>query len=212
MLGPLLQADLYCTHQSMNRCQAQCDVMEFIKNVCDRSHICTRISEYAYEYYLRLKLLLAASFTMEETAAFAIFESCNRHDSPRSSEEICQHSGVATSRLFKLENSLNINTSNTSAKHFLERFCGNLDLDFTDEVQIGRVLGNNLYALRRMQPNCLVAAVIYFHCIVNNVNKSLKEICEACNVSTGNTRRIAGLIREPYYGEGFKSKMENDFV
>lgn len=166
----------------------------YISNVCERAHIVDGIIDYTLDYTRKLRQQLrerniSSKFSDQEICAFALYDSLNRFETSHTLEEISAVSGNCSKKLFKIESVLSVRTAFVSPLFFVDRYCGYLSMTFEHIKNVRSIIDNNMH-LSHIQPQCLVAACVYKCVMTHNLNFSLKFICECCNVSVGNVKKV----------------------
>ena len=175
-------------------------------DICANSHIPHNVECYAIWYYENRLLpeSIGKRFSVNELIGFAIYESLNRFETPRPISEIAYAANVETKRLFKIESRLLLEITPVSPLHYADRFCSLLEIPYIQQKNIEKLIEQNIcFNMRTVEPKCLTAAAIYVHCNRDWKDRassiSMKRICEVCNVSAANTKKIGKKMSTKFY-------------
>jgi transcription initiation factor TFIIIB Brf1 subunit/transcription initiation factor TFIIB len=168
------------------------EIFLFIKDVCGNACLPDNIISYTHTYFKKLKsdsYINERKFSDKTIASYALYETLSRHKLPYTANEIEYFTGTACKLLWKVEDCLHFTEMLNNPQDFVDRYCSSLDIDFYNSKIIKGIVGN-MYGLGDIRPSCVVAAVIYLYCKEIKLQMSMKAVCEACFVSTGNMYKI----------------------
>ena len=171
-------------------------VETFLYDVCDKGNIPLSIIQYTLWYVKQIKTQLKIAqkkFKDTEIVIYALYESLNRHNLPRTPQELQVYSGILPARLWSIENCLQLKTTPCRAIDMIERYCVILNLDFSDIVTMKGII-KNMFGLGHIHPQCLISVVIYLYCKEAKKDISVRKICQTCGVSTSNMYKILQKI------------------
>jgi transcription initiation factor TFIIIB Brf1 subunit/transcription initiation factor TFIIB len=173
----------------------------FLKDVCGNAFIADNIIYYAYNYFNHLKKdmsIIDKKFKDTVIASYALYETLCRHGNAFTAKEIAYYTGTPCNYLWKVENCLHMSEMLHNPQDFVERYCAILKIDFYTTKIIKGIAGN-MYALGDIRPSCVVSAVIYLYCVKEiKMKLTMKDICEVCDVSTGNIYKICNRLLPMY--------------
>lgn len=176
-------------------------VKAFIADVCEHAGIQSNLVDYSYWVYKTFLCQLSETRRVRNNnavAAFALYESAIRHKVPRTSQEISYFSGISTSELWGIERNLRINISDAHPSEFVERYCSWLRMDYFPHQAHIKSIVCNLFGMRDVRSNCLVAAAIFLYSNEMKLKHSLISICETCGVSAANVMRVINTLDAKY--------------
>jgi transcription initiation factor TFIIIB Brf1 subunit/transcription initiation factor TFIIB len=186
-------SDIYCAEQDK--------IFIFLKDVCGNAFIANNIIYYSYNYYTKLKKdpsVIEKKFKDSIVASYALYETLCRHGNAFTAKEIAYFTGTPCNYLWKVENCLHVTETLNNPQDFVDRYCAMLTIDFYTSKIIKGIVGN-MYGLGDIRPACVVAAVIYLYCCKEkNMQLTMKEICEVCDVSSGNIFKICKRLFPTY--------------
>jgi transcription initiation factor TFIIIB Brf1 subunit/transcription initiation factor TFIIB len=167
----------------------------FFLDICSNAHIPPNIATLSTNYYKKLQKKLAGrvpKFKNKQIAAYALYETLSNEGISRSVQEVSYYTDCTESKIWAVESVLNIEKTLSSPLDFVERYCVELGLNYSDILKIKQYLdGNN--ALKYTRPQCAVAVAIYTYCKQQSNKILLKDISKICSVSTAN---IHSLMRK----------------
>ena len=183
-------------------------------DICSNLHIPYNVESYANWYYEKTLTpkSVGMRFSISELMAFAIYETLNRFETPRPISEISYAANVEAKRLFKIESRLLLEVAHVSPLHYLSRFCSFLDIPYIQQKSIEKIVEQNIcFKMRTVEPKCLAAAAIYVHCNRDwkdrSTSISMKHICEVCDVSATNTKKIGAKMSTKFYYSTNKNEL-----
>jgi transcription initiation factor TFIIIB Brf1 subunit/transcription initiation factor TFIIB len=174
------------------------EILLFLKDVCGNACMPENIVCYAHTYFQKLKkdtYIKEKKFNDKILASYALYETLSRHKIPYTANEIEYFTGTPCKMLWKVENCLHFTEMLNNPQDFVDRYCSSLELDFYSTKIIKGIVGN-MYGLGDIRPSSVVAAVIYLYCKELGFPMSMKTVCEACFVSTGNMYKIIRRLPE----------------
>lgn len=170
----------------------------FITDVCKNACISDGVIPQAFSSYKKLRQELHSKFRDKDIAAYAIYETLNRLEIPRTAEEIQHFSGVKLKDIWLIEANVTVKTVLSEASSYVNRCCNLLSIEYHDQLFIRKAVNalQNCSQVGSLKTTCCVAVVIYLAtkrcCIV----LTLKQICEACGISTTSIHRILRKMRK----------------
>lgn len=176
----------------------------FIRNVGENGCMPQGAIAYAEAYYEKIKRqVLPAIRSRETVAAYAIYEALNRYEVPRMAEEIEYYSGVKIADIFRVEANLTLEISLNNPRHYVQRYCRLLTLDYSFEARAKETVECMLTFLQlgNLRCNCLVAVAIYL--LQRELKKkiTLRKICEVCQISATSVHRVIRKLKSEHYQE-----------
>lgn len=194
VLCGLVLGQVFLPTYSVNWCEKEdIDSYTFLADVCDRACIVNCIREESYARFMKLMKCPQHVFKEREVIAYALYETLIRHKNPHTPTEIAFLCNVNSNALWKIEKVL-LSCDTPQPLDFLNRFCGKLNLNWRDNVEIAKLL-KSFPDIGNIRSQCIVCVCIHIH--VKNTRKKLKlkDICDVCLVSTANVHKIIRLIK-----------------
>lgn len=160
------------------------DIETFLTDICHNANLPSGIIPYTLWYLKSVKSRDDKKmFNEKQLAIFALYESLNRHDIPRTPQELEYYSGIKYTMLWKIENTLMLKTTLAKSENWIEKFCILLEIDFKHVYTLKNIV-RNMFGFGGVQPQSLAALVIHLYCKEQHIPITLKKICEFCVVST----------------------------
>lgn len=162
---------------------------DFIKTVCTNNHIVKCIEDEALYKFSK------KSDRSNAYAAYCIYFACNKHNAPRTLNEISKICFVSQSNILKYETKTQkvIKPSDLTT-----RVCYRLGIDsFIFHNQVSKIsdeLFNNL--LINSPPQSVLAVGVYVLSMICGLKTLQNEIARACHVSTSCIRRLYRIYKE----------------
>ena len=174
------------------------DIRISLSNICNNAQINEGVVNDAMRIYQRIVQELSTSkFRRDDIIAFSLYEAVLRNEIGMSPHEVASHCNVCPKKLHTIEKILYKKSVYDPPTAYVERFAYFLNLEFSATSIIKGIL-LNMYGMGGVRPQNLAAAVIYLYCSQNNLKKTLREVCEVCNVSATSVGKIVSDLRRDF--------------
>jgi transcription initiation factor TFIIIB Brf1 subunit/transcription initiation factor TFIIB len=175
----------------------------FLLDVAAHAEIQKCIVQQTFSYFKKIKIKLeqrTPKFPDRVLASYALYETLSRNNVSRSVQEIEFFTNCNLAKLWAVESALNLKDTLCHPLDYVERFCSQLSIKFTEMKVIKGIVGN-MFGLGGIRPQCVVAVVIYLYCREIKHKLALAKICEVCDVSSTNIYAIIRKMKSMYTGK-----------
>jgi transcription initiation factor TFIIIB Brf1 subunit/transcription initiation factor TFIIB len=160
------------------------------------------IIEESFTNFEKLVLSLKSlNLKRKEIAAYALYEILLKNGVGKTVEEVSFYTEVPVKALWRIEAHIKCNYVDC-ASNYLEKFCYFNNLSRRDAAQIRKLLDSSNpenFELLDVVEGChspnIAGALIFLHCEKIECSKSMKSICEVCNISVSSVQQIVKKIR-----------------
>ena len=182
---------------------AHSPIREFITDVCEHAGLPNNLIDYTIWVYKSMLPQLAKTKYCyarngNAVAAFALYESAIRHQTPLTSQEISFYSGISTAELWGIERALHDNTNDAPPSQYVERYCQWIGIHYFPHQSIIKTISDNMFGMRNSRSSCIVATVMFLYSKEHNLNHTLKLICETCGVSASCVQKLIKTLDDKY--------------
>jgi transcription initiation factor TFIIIB Brf1 subunit/transcription initiation factor TFIIB len=168
----------------------------FLRDVCDRAHICTSLIFDTLVYARKVKdHLQKKRFSTQEIVACALYHTLNAYNSSRTLADIARYSGVQQSRVCAIEATIP-STAAATMDNIVDGYCVALGIPFFHSSIIKKNIISNTDELEALQPQTIISAVIYIYSKKVKLDLTMKEICNVCQVSSPNVHKIVRRLNK----------------
>ena len=170
-------------------------IRDLILDICEHLDMPTSQADYAcWIYKTIIPQLFGSKWSNARwsttVAAYAVFESSVRHQSPRTPQEVSFFAGVTTTDLWAVERSLSSNVDDAKPSEYVSRYCDWLGLRHFPYQSAIKEIVDNMYGMRDSRSSCIVACVIFLFSKEHDLKLSMKTVCETCAVSASSVQNL----------------------
>jgi transcription initiation factor TFIIIB Brf1 subunit/transcription initiation factor TFIIB len=150
-------------------------------------NICDSIAERILTFFRRITKV--RSERKNVLMAYAIHHTLQALKLSERVRDIEIFTGTSRKELYRIDECVNTDVEINNSTASLDVFCSALELSYEARGEIEQ----NARALMMQysnSTNCILATSIYNYCAKHGVERSLKIICQTCDVSTESVRRL----------------------
>ena len=167
--------------------------VRFLRDVSSLAEIPGGIVDHALSYFRKIQKQLGGrkpNFCWRDLAAYALYETLSREGASKTKREIGYFTSCSPTKLFEIESALNLEDTLENAADYVDRFCIQLEMRYSDASAIKNILTSQKSLFNGITAQCGAAAAIHSYCLGKGRKVTLKKICQVCDVSSPNIRKI----------------------
>lgn len=158
-------------------------------NICQNMCICDSVARYILKKFRVILKARARSVRKEVLMAYAIHDTLQRLKLSERVRDIEKFTGVSRKYFYRIDECQNTLVEINNSTASLDIFCSALELPYEATKDIAQC-ASKLMAEYHNSTNCILATSIFIYCAEHKLEKTLKMICNTCDVSTETVRRF----------------------
>lgn len=166
-----------------------------LEEMADKTlHLTNKMLEEVKSLYFKLKNEeKLQTFKMEKLLAYCLYNILNINQCSRSTQEIISFFPNLNNTHFihkiqEIVETLNIIPVISTNSDFSDVICSYLDFSYKEKIKI-KYYVEQIEDETDINPNTIIACIIYTYCKQYKIKKSLNEICKVCDVSQSGVYR-----------------------
>ena len=156
-------------------------------NICRNMNICDSVTKSILAFFQRVNKVRTERKVI--LMAYAIHNTLQTLGLSERVRDIEQFTGISRRDFFRINNCLNTDVEINNSTASLDIFCSSLEISFEAKREIEQ-FASDLMTQYSNSTNCILATSIYMYCAKHKLEKTLKIICETCDVATETVRRL----------------------